>query len=279
MSVSVRMPGFTLRLLGLAFFCFFSAGCGKFRLQSRWLDRDIVIDGDNSEWQDVKTYFKEKKVALAVFNDSNFLYLQLVSWDKNFRRRVLESGFTVWFDTKGGSSKDFGIRFPVGISDSAPNDFTNRPGRREKIELDGMEEALLNEMEVVSSRGDESKKGLANFFKEKGVEVKLARQEHNLVYELKLPLARSIQHPYAVEAKAGKVISIGLEVSRSDLKLGGKPKGRMARADIAKVGPMPERRGGPGKIPGAGQRRPYRDSGALQEFNLWLKVKLAPKTG
>ena len=46
-----------------------------------------------------------------------------------------------------------------------------------------------------------------------GVEAKVGRDNDYFVYELKLPLVKSVEHPYAIELKKNKPIGLGLEIS------------------------------------------------------------------
>jgi hypothetical protein len=47
-----------------------------------------------------------------------------------------------------------------------------------------------------------------------GIAVKVGQVEGYLVYELKLPLARTSETPYAIEAKPGSLIGVGLETPK-----------------------------------------------------------------
>lgn len=50
----------------------------------------------------------------------------------------------------------------------------------------------------------------------KGIDVNIRFSSGLLVYELKVALIHSAQHPYAIGAEAGKSIGIGLETSEVD---------------------------------------------------------------
>ncbi len=59
-----------------------------------------------------------------------------------------------------------------------------------------------------------------------GLEAKIGRQNGYFVYELKVPLNNSEQHPYAIGAKAGKPIGLGLEVKNSEVRRSDGPEAR-----------------------------------------------------
>ena len=102
----------------------------------------------------------------------------------------------------------------------------------------------------------------------KGIEINVEFSSGMLVYELKVPLVQSQQHPYAIGAEAGSSVGIGLEVSkmkRQDMRRemsggrgGGGPTGRM--------------RGGAGGrgMPG-GRGRPQMG----RALKIWAVVQLA----
>src|SRR3954469_13675135 len=87
------------------------------RIDSRWRDRDVVIDGDNGEWAGPLRPVEENHPVLTeVVNDGQFLYLVLSTNDATARRQIMRQGLTVWFDPAGGDRKHFGVKFPVGMA-------------------------------------------------------------------------------------------------------------------------------------------------------------------
>ena len=172
--------------------CFFFSGCTP-HVYSYWRDRDIIIDGKGEKWSDAKVYLRSKNVAVAAFNDDKFLYLYLVTWDPELRSRILHSGLTVWFDTRAGKRKIFGVSFPVR-------------GLKEK-----------NDSSAVAILGADGKgfvSETAEIMKVKGIEVKISEVEQNAMYELKVPLLKSEGMPYAIGAKAPGAIGVCFEISR-----------------------------------------------------------------
>ena len=184
-----------LALLG---FCLCVSGCAATRIYSYRRDRNIIIDGKNEEWDDVKTYIRSKNVAVGAFNDDKFLYLYLVTWDPELRSRILHSGLTVWFDAQGGKHKNLGVQFPAGVS---------------------VEQDELSEIEIVEIDAKEFIRAKADLMKSKGVEVKIGQAEQDVMYELKIPLHKSEEIPYAIGAKAPGVISLCFETSK--FRMGG----------------------------------------------------------
>jgi len=178
---------------GLLGFCFFLSGCAAPRVYSVRRDRNIIIDGKNEEWDDVKTYIRSKNVAVGAFDDDKFLYLYLVTWDPELRSRILRFGLTTWFDASGGKHKNLGVHFPSGVS---------------------VEQDELSEIEIMNGGSGRVMRMKADLMKNKGVEVKIGHVEQDVIYELKIPLRKSEETPYAVGAQSSGIISVCFETSK-----------------------------------------------------------------
>jgi hypothetical protein len=256
----MRRHGWLWVFIGLVSFC----GCKNPEVTSLWLDRAIVIDGSDAEWENSKLYIEEANLSLGLFNDADNLYLCLVTAERRTQRRIMGQGFTVWFDAKGGKDKSFGIHFPLGRMERMPNE---RPPSEdsealpesESIEPDtpdkqrgnpgiGPDESLFDrvqtEMEILGP-GKEDRLKLPLDGKE-GIEVKTGFANERLVYELKVPLVRSEKTPYAVGVGSVNSVSIGFETSEFN-------KSRMR---------MPGRQGGHGAPPGGGMDEGGMDGGS-----------------
>jgi len=92
------------------------SGCRLPELYSDWRDRDIAIDGKYTDWPETQTYYIEKEnVIINLTNNKEYLYLCLVTMNRELEIRSMESGFVAWFDQDGGMKRVFGIAFPVGL--------------------------------------------------------------------------------------------------------------------------------------------------------------------
>lgn len=260
--------------------CVFLTGCGKNLLYSCWKDREIVIDGKNDEWQDVKVYFRDKKVAIGVFNDNNFLYLQLVSWDKDVASMIKNTGFVVWFDDYASRKKNRGIRFPLGNGESL-NELSRSMRQERHDKFAKSEKYSLEEIEWVSADKNEDFIGSLEFFKQKGIDVQIDDSTGNMIYELKIPLVKDSKHIYTVSDNAKQRLSICFEIAPRqsvDLTKRGKNKNKLnSTFDIPDGGwgssdDSPE--GGGHDFPGVsrGKREWLNVSQGIQ---LWVDVELA----
>ena len=80
-----------------------------------------------------------------------------------------------------------------------------------------------------------------------GIEIKTEFSNNNFIYQLKIPLKKNIDYPFAVNCESGKEFSIGFvtpEIKRSD----NKSKGAMDNMNISGKG-----RGGGGRGGSKGQ--------------------------
>jgi uncharacterized membrane protein YgcG len=199
------------------------------RIESHWRDRDVVIDGDNGEWAGPLLPVDENHpIITAAMNDGQFLYVVLSTSDMAARRQIMRQGLIVWFDPSGGDKKHFGVKFPVGM---LPEDASGRRGGYRRGPGGGRpagdprstdpaqpdQPAQLeptNRLEVYGPQKDDAHSFVTDMAP--GIAVKVGEVQGYLVYELKVPLARTADWPYAVEAKPGALIGFGLETPKME---------------------------------------------------------------
>ncbi len=244
---------------------FLLIGCGnsKLELNSNWRDREITVDGKNTEWRGAMLFFEEDNVSVGLFNDENFFYICMIVEDQFVRTQVMRQGFTVWFDPDGGKDKTFGIKYPVGMQASGMG------MRRDEQSVERSRQAPrrpMIELEILGRGKDELKK--MPIAEAKGIDIIAEFSSGMLVYELKVPLIQSEQHPYAIGAEADSSVGIGLEMSkmeRPDMR-------RQMSGGRGGGGPSGGMRGGAGGrgMPG-GRGRPQ----MRQPLKIWAVVQLA----
>ncbi|MCK9572592.1 MAG: hypothetical protein M0Q96_04890 [Candidatus Omnitrophica bacterium] len=230
--------------------CFLFAGCERPNLYSYPKDREIVIDGKYSEWGDYVSYYSEKeKLVVNLANDKDYLYICLVSRSRRVETQIMESGLQLWFDADNGQRKLFGIRFPIGMramgmpisqklkkddrqvyddnqdalrkDDWGDKEFDKKLETIENLQ-DKIELTLPNDKKMPGT-GKEMLLEEANKF---GVEAKLGREKGYFVYELKVPLNITKEHPYAIGIQEDGRIGLGIEVQNSRVERVGGPVAR-----------------------------------------------------
>ena len=267
--------GFVCLSLIIFFVTFITSGCGEPEITSRWLDREILIDGANTEWGYFIQYYHERTRAnVCIFNDNNYLYIKISTSDRITQTQLISLGLTVWFDPDNRKQKIFGIHCPLGVREKGIPVLSGRVNRTDE-QFEKMIQDTQNELEIISSiHGKPIKISLLEA-EHDGVDCKLGMTNGILVYELKVPLTRNDQHPYAVGIEAGKTMDIGFETGKNDVENMKKsiPEEKSTSASDDTTGysgrmrPPDKRRGG---MPPAGM------TGEITEqLNLWVEVTLA----
>jgi len=289
------------------------ASCRASKLESKWLDRPITIDGKAPEWAGQEAYYDEKKgLKIGFFNDARYLYVYLSTWHRETQRQILMNGLTVWFDAKGKKKEVFGIAYPLKRSMPAMSGSRGLPGDTPSETSQGVPGGRTpgspgNEREMISNLLAESRGTLriVGAAKDKepiatlpardstatDIEAMIDIANRTLIYELKLPLVSDAATPYAINAELGKTISIGFKVGTMEMPgmkgagegapegMGGPPGGGGGFPGGEGMpgggGGMPGGGGGsPGGGMGGGGGMPGRES--VKSLELWTKVTLAP---
>jgi hypothetical protein len=251
---------------------------------SRWRDRPIAIDGRQDDWgSSGLTPFGEEPVSIDVMNDADFLYVRLTASDAAVRNEILRRGLIIWFDPEGGTKKHFGIEYPVaevgsfgegrhGRYGGAPtpegNSGTERPrgGAGEYEPPDRLEVHGPGKDDVRSLTLDHAA----------GIEAAVRVDQGSVVYELKVPLAKSDDRQYAIETAQGKTIGVGLETPKvqrpAESEQGGFGGGMGHGGGMGRGGGMGGHGGGMHRSPDAGGGGGYETPKPLKG---WATIALA----
>jgi len=177
------------------------AGCSSTpELGSRWTDNGTTgLQGNTF-------LVKSQNILIGLHNDNEYLYLTVTAGDRMKQRQIAVQGLTVWFDAKGGDDKRFGIHYPLGVM---------RPqieGRGQDFMRDtswDTAESLSDELDILGPADGEHHR--MHMLEAKGVDVKMENREGTLIYSLKVPLMDNGGHAFAIGAKPGSVIGLGIE--------------------------------------------------------------------
>jgi hypothetical protein len=236
------------------------------RFESQRRDGAIAVDGKFDDWYGQLQPFGADPVAIQFLNDGDFLYVRLTASDAATRMQIRRLGLTVWFDPSGGTKKKFGIKYPVvepgggrGRRGDGPPDDAVTAGDRVDIIGPGKDDARSLTRDHLA-----------------GVEVAIRAEEGTLHYELKVPLARTADRPYAIDTAPGRTIGVGLETGKMQQRSFGTERG----GGFGGGGRgMPG--GGAGRA-GGGRGRGGRGGGGQREFQPpkplkpWGIVAIAP---
>ena len=254
-----------------------SSGCGSsLQIASKWSEQKVKVDGNLREWSDSTAFVEKDGLRCGVMNDGEFVYICMMSSKPNIGRQILFRGMTVWFDPNGGSKKTIGIRFPIGMRRGEmpmqrDEEETDQRGNR----IDAMERQAVSDFEFVGPT--EKDLQMVSRLQGQGVEMHLTSTPERFVYELKVPLAYSSAHPYAIESRAGSPIGVGFETNtmqRAAATEGeGEGRGEGGRSGRGGMPGMGAGRGG--RMPGAGGPGGGRQGAANISVDIWAHVQLA----
>jgi uncharacterized membrane protein YgcG len=251
---------------------FFLVGCGTIDLKSRWRDREITIDGKNTEWRYLNV-LDDKETSVGVSNDNDFLYLILITTNRGVHNQVARRGLTLWFDSDGGKDEKFGIHYPIGFGgirsaqDSRPESDNEGQNLRKENSTD--------ELEIIGPKKEDRHR--MTLAETGGIEARFTTSNDVLVYEMKVPLLENSTHPFAIGTKSGARIGVGAvtladRVPERPVEGFGESGGERGEGAGERSGSGTGGRGGGGRRSGGGRKG---SSSQAEPFTMWAKVQLA----
>lgn len=171
-------------------------------IASVWRTADVTIDGSLADWPGLTRVGGGP--AVAVQNDGTHVYLVVASNDPTVRVQ-LATGLIVWLDRTGRRQQTFGLRLeglaPRPLEGTTPTATADRLPDRVLTPLDQFD--LLGPARLQRRLIDDA--AVVGFALASGVE------NDTIVYEMKIPIARTDGTPHAVEIGGGAAMSLGIE--------------------------------------------------------------------
>jgi hypothetical protein len=195
-------------------------------------DGAITVDGKYDDWSGHLQPFGDQPVSIQALNDGDFLYLRLTASEPGARRQIMRQGLTIWFDPKGGTKKTLGIRYPVVERGGGPEDgresggFGGGRGAGHRGRPDGSDEDSIvpvDRVDVLGPGKDDARSLTRDHLA--GVDVAIRSEQGTVAYELKVPLARTGDRPYALDTQPGKTIGLGIETAKPQQRSFGEDRG------------------------------------------------------
>ena len=252
-------------VLGAAFI-----GCNEWTIASDRKNFDITVDGKDTEWQGRMT--QVENIYLGICNDDEYLYVCLSATDKVAKAQMLglfRQSFCLWFDPEGKQKRAFGLR----ISNESPfmnEALVNKLKFIDTAAFNVIANEMMSHMEIEVLRDNYP---VAILSETKGIDVALGTEMNGrkLIFEFKIPLVQNENHPFAINASAGKIIGVGLETSRIDMDL----LWIRTNEEVEKNGQGVNSSAGYRLIARRSQfNEPYSDP--IRYIDLWGKIQLAP---
>jgi hypothetical protein len=158
-----------------------------------------AADGALLEWDGLKAVTEGLQMAAA--NDGQALFVAVRASTPQMRLS-LSGGLVLWFDTSGGHKETFGLQLPrPGEFDPASVSSGMGMGRLTPTTTDQID---------VLGPGKLARK-LVDLEPSFGVGVGVGGEDGGVVFELRVPLAKSTSQPIAIGTSAGRAVSVGLE--------------------------------------------------------------------
>ncbi|HTY37240.1 MAG TPA: hypothetical protein VMH23_09025 [Bacteroidota bacterium] len=257
-------------------------GCGSsLQIASKWSDHALQVDGDLKDWSDSTLFVQKDDIRCAVMNDDEYLYVCVLSSKPRLGPQVMMRGMTVWFDPNGGDKKTYGVRFPIGgrgvnLLNRPEDEETDQRGNR----LDAMQRPSVTDFEFLGPT--EKDVQMVSRMQGQGVAMHLTSTPERFVYQLRIPLAYSSAHPYAIESHSGAKVGVGIETNTFQRPTGaeggeeGQGRGEGGGGGGGRGG-MTGRGGGRGGRGGGGAMMGNRSGNAQIAFSVWMKTQLAEK--
>ena len=260
------------------FVLLFTRCAGSQEVSSLPVDKQIVIDGDQSDWAQLTSISKEN-IAFGFRNDSKNLYLCMITNDRSKIMKIMRGGLDVWLEPENSDNK-IGIRYPEKPD---PTEMMNQPrqGNQQRPEIqdqDGQRPPQMDEennfnprlMNELSKQTDlyilNSDEKIVEIYPINGETFKAKLNINNgvLCYELKIPIGESLSALSGLKTKTNAIVNV--EFLSGDLS---SDMERMQRPDMSNDGsrssgppsgggdfPRGGGQGGPGGPPsGSGQNR------------------------
>lgn len=269
------------------------AGQGKsLDLKSAWSSAPVKVDGTGQGWSANFVPVGDPPILVSLENDAEYLYLCVRTSDPKVKSQVAFGGLTVWAEVPKVSTGGMGVRFPMRgrrQGGEPPRRGTEGEQPRPWNEGESPKAPPLDAINDVSTEfellGPTREDGLAVARgPDEPVQVAIGDDSGVLVYQVRLPLQPSDEHPVAIGAKAGTPVTLVLDTTPPKRRErpegeeggpeGGSPRGGGAGpGGYGPGGGMGGARGGHGGGHFGGDR--YRGEG-FKSFKVNLAVTLAP---
>lgn len=194
------------------------SGCKVLKLKNPETQTDMLIDGDDAEWEGNKTYFSDNDIVLGMQHDEDYQYLLLISRDKQLERQMLVNGFTIWLNNEGKRKKTLGLKYQVKMDKSQLNGTDQRSrGQRQKNDFGEIKDKIFSMkpefLFLVDKKGDEK---AYSWNELSGFDYVRKEGKRWMVNEMRIPLSKDGNEIFAISASGDKPVLLGIECNAPD---------------------------------------------------------------
>jgi hypothetical protein len=294
-------------------------GCSSAaHLISDWKNTEITIDGKQNDWEGSLYDFKKENLTIGIRNDADNLYLCFISYDQGIKHQIMNRGFTIWFDPGGGTNEIYGIKFPIGhqkrdksidmyndnrqfkMSEDASDNILNGefgvsenmpppplPGNIDSMssygfaKIDSRMPVILGnarfEMQFLGPNENDVQQTTTLELKSAAIQINMTQK--TFIYELKLPLYRTIDFPFTLIPTNKKKL-LGIEFKTEGSSEGGFGRSSGGPGGRGPGGGRPPSGGGIGESGPGGEGEPEgksvgRGFNSSDQIEIWIKAVLA----
>jgi len=251
-------------------------------LESKWAAQPARIDGQGDEWsEDVLFFEKSAKVKCAFRNDEENLYVVLVFEDRKSLSSINATGITLSFNTEGKKKKTTGFHFikKMLTPEEVIADLEKQGevlSEEQRLRIRAKAGAIVYAAEMLKSKGQHPS-GEIVVTSSLRAAFKTAETSDRVIYEFRVPLAKSETHALGIGAAPGQTVNINLEwggmTEEMRKAMQARTRGELGRGISGESGagtvivPETESGGAPG---GASMAVP-------KKYSFWVGVKLSQR--
>ncbi len=247
------------------------SGCENIDLTSKWRDRDIVVDGIDTDWKHATVFLENTRVAIGLLNDEDYLYISMSPWDIRRQNHIINSGLIVWFDPDGNHEKRFGICFPLEKEYETPLKVLENDRKASEKTLHAFRE-MQDSLEIIISGEQQPIQMHISEERASGISVAVGNSDGRLFYEMKVPIHTGNGKPYAINPNSKKPFNIGFETPKVSMEVSTEDTLDDYEEDDHDNGML--RRTRSSRV--ARQSRHMSDM-LLENLQLWINVRLSTK--
>jgi len=250
-------------------------------LESKWTAHPPLIDGQADEWsEDVLFLEKSARVNCAFRNDAENLYVLLAFEDEKSLSSINATGITLSFNTEGKKKKTVGFHFikkmvtPEELITSLEEQ-GEVLSEEQKQSLREKAGAIIFAAEMLGRKGEQAPEATHAPAASRPA-FKTMPEGDRVIYEFRVPLAKSETHPLGIGTGPGQTVNINFEwggmTEEMRKAMQARTRGEMGKGITGESGAggviIPGREGG-GAPGGPAVRVP-------KKYSFWAAVKLSP---
>jgi len=258
-------------------------------LPGNWAEKPVVLDGQNSDWQDVALLkHKKMKVEYGFQNDGDYLYALFIFHDMQFMSSINSTGMTMWLSPKMKKNRKYGIKFQRRMI--TPDHFIAILERQHGP----LPEAKKNEIKQKKSYTI-YQNGVVNKGSDVPVPIKVASAQapafkvknspQAVVFEFKIPLKNLEGQVVGIGAEPGGDIMVGFEWGGMTKEMKARMRKKRGYSGSSAHGGVSTSMPGSGESGAIGSESDmtpstagrFRGLGGPKKYNIWAPINLAVK--